>query len=54
MGAYGIANYGIFWHLINLTKFNGQANIAYISARAAPDLQTYLVYIEYIRATYMW
>ena len=47
------ANYGIFCHLINLTKFNHQANIAYISAHAAPDLYSSLVlYVDYIRATF--
>ena len=48
------ANYGIFWHLINLTKFNRQVNNADISARDTPDLKNSLVYVEYIRATYMW
>ena len=45
------ANYGILCHLINLTKFNHQANIAYISAHAAPDLYSSLV-LDYIRATF--
>jgi hypothetical protein len=42
MGAYGTDIQQITVYsdipLINLTKFNRQANIAYISARAAPDL----------------
>ena len=34
--------------LMNLTKINRQANIAYISVHAAPDLYSSLVYVVYI------
>ena len=39
------ANYGVFYPLMNLTKFNRHVNIAYISAYAAPDLYSSSVYI---------
>ena len=36
-----------------LTEFSHQANIAYISAHAAPDLYSSLVlYVDYIRASF--
>ena len=46
-------NFGVFCPLINLTRFNRAANIAYISARAAPDLYSSFVYVDYIRATFI-
>ena len=47
------AKYGIFCPLINLTKFNRQANIAYISIHAAADLYGSFIYIVYIQATFI-
>ena len=39
MGAYEkyLANYGVFYPLMDLTKFNRHMNIAYVSAYAALD-----------------
>ena len=47
------ASYGVFCPLINLTTFNRQANIAYISIHAAPDLYGSFIYIIYIQATFI-